>query len=382
MNSNTSHGIKKVVSIITTSALMLGSFGLALGAAAPSAFANMSSSPTTNSATVIMANNATLNGTNGDSAATDSSFWVSTSTFSTATPTLPAGVYSTPDLGAIAATTSFSALLSSVSGLPAVMPDTTYYYAAWSYSGGMWHPGTIMQFTTAAHATSSAPVITSVSPSTGTIEGGTSVTIAGSGFTGATAVDFGSLPATGLIVNSDSSITVQSPATSTPGIVDISVMTPMGTSTSSAADHYTYQIGGTVTGGVIPGGVLSVDSIVPVHTSGTADGTYADGWSYIFNITVPTTEPNLSMKFSDWLDANSDLLPVAGNMRISSAQASDSAPVTITAANTYSSPALDMVGSVSTSTPGLHVQVLVEVKIPLTTINGSYTTNYGVQTLP
>jgi hypothetical protein len=159
-------------------------------------------------------------------------------------------------------------------------------------------------------------------------------------------------------------------------------MTPLGTSTASVSDQFTYAIGGTVTGGVIPGGVLSVNSITPVITTGTADGTYADGWSYLFNITVPTTEPNLSMQFSNWLDANSDSIPVAGNMQISSAQATNSAPVTITAANTYSSPALDMVGSVSTSTPGLHVQVLVQTKIPLSTVNGSYTTTYGVQTLP
>ena len=120
-----------------------------------------------------------------------------------------------------------------------------------------------------------------------------------------------------------------------------------------------------------------------VKTSGIADGTFADGWSYIFNITVPTTEPNLSMQFSDWLGANSATLPTAGDMQISSAQAVNAAPVfLLSAANTYSSPALDMVGSISTSTPGLHVQVLVQVNTPLNTVNGSYTTNYGVQTLP
>jgi hypothetical protein len=128
--------------------------------------------------------------------------------------------------------------------------------------------------------------------------------------------------------------------------------------------------------------VLSVTSITPVNTTGSADNTFADGWSYLFNITVPTTEPNLSMQFSDWLGANSTTLPAAGNIQISSAQATSAAPVLISAANSYSSPALDMVGSISTSTPGLHVQVLVQVKIPLNTVNGSYTTNYGVQTLP
>ncbi len=41
-----------------------------------------------------------------------------------------------------------------------------------------------------------------------------------------------------------------------------------------------------------------------------------------------------------------------------------------------------MTGDLSTTTPGLQVQVLVQVKIPLNTDNASYTTDYGVQTLP
>jgi hypothetical protein len=40
----------------------------------------------------------------------------------------------------------------------------------------------------------------------------------------------------------------------------VTVTTPLGTSATSTADHFTYAIGGTVTGGVIPGGVLSVTS--------------------------------------------------------------------------------------------------------------------------
>jgi len=339
-------------------------------------------SVSTLAATGITSTNATLNGLNGSAAATGSSFWVSTSTFSTAVPVLPAGVFSTADQGAVAATTSFSALLSSVTGLPAVTASTTYYFAAWTNVGGTWIPGAIMHFTTSGSATPVTPAVTLVAPATGSIAGGTSVTLTGVGFTGATSVLFGSTPATGVVINSDSSITAIAPATTTAGIVDVTVTTPIGTSAVGTADQFTYLIGGTVTGGVIPGGVLNVVSITPVNTSGIADGTFADGWSYLFNITVPTTEPNLSMQFSDWLGANSTTLPAAGDMQISSAQAVNAAPVVISAANTYSSPALDMVGSVSTSTPGLHVQVLVQVKIPLNTVNGSYTTDYGVQTLP
>ncbi len=57
-----------------------------------------------------------------------------------------------------------------------------------------------------------APTVTAVSPNTGPTAGGTGVTITGTGFTGATAVDFGANAATGVTVNSDTSITATSPA--------------------------------------------------------------------------------------------------------------------------------------------------------------------------
>jgi hypothetical protein len=344
--------------------------------------------PTTLPASAITSSDATLNGMNGSTAASDSSFWVSTSTFATpadGTP-FPAGVYSTPSLGVQGANGAFSAQLSSVTGLPTVTPGTTYYYAAWTNVGGTWSAGAVVPFMTLATTSPAAPVVSSISTSTGTTAGGTVVTITGTGFTGETAVDFGTTSATNIIVNNDSSITATSPATTTPGVVDVTVTTPLGTSATSSADQFTYvtpgtgTIGGTVTQGTIPGGTLDVTSITPVITTGDADGTYADGWSYLFDITVPTSQPNLSMDFANWTGAGT--IAAGGNMQISSAQATNTAPVAITAANTYSSPALDMVGNMSTSTPGLHVQVLVQVQIPINTVDGSYTTDYGVQTLP
>lgn len=365
----------KPLAFLASLALVVSAFSFAVGAA-PSAFA--ATAPTTNAATSVTSSGATLNGTNGDTAATDSSFWVSTSTFSTASSTIPAGVHSTPNLGPINAATLFSAPLTSAAGLPAVTANTTYYYAAWVMVGGTWSPGAVLQFTTAStSATSTAPTVTSLSPTSGTTAGGTSVTITGTGFTGATGVSFGGAPATMTATTSATSITVTSPATTTAGTVDVTVTTPLGTSATSSAARYTYQVVGTQ-----PGGTLAVTSITPVKTTATADGTYENGWSYLFNVIIPTSESNLSMLFSDWLNGSSSTLPVAGNMRISSAQADNPNPVTITAANTYSSPALHIVGNTSTTTPGLHAQVLVEVKVPVNTVNGTYTTNYGIQTLP
>lgn len=92
--------------------------------------------PTTVDATGVTSLDATLNGTNGQLAATEHSFWVSLDTFATDSPSIPSGVYSTPVLGPLSADEDFSAALSSLttsgvpSNMPAITPDTDYYFAA------------------------------------------------------------------------------------------------------------------------------------------------------------------------------------------------------------------------------------------------------------
>jgi hypothetical protein len=83
------------------------------------------------------------------------------------------------------------------------------------------------------------PTVTGIIPQTGTAAGGTVVTITGTGFTGATAVTFGSTPAIDVTVFSDSSITATAPV-GTAGTVDVTVTAPGGTSAISTADKYTY----------------------------------------------------------------------------------------------------------------------------------------------
>ena len=86
------------------------------------------------------------------------------------------------------------------------------------------------------------PAITSLVPATGPMAGGTTVTITGTGFTGATAVMFGALPATSFTVDSGTSITATSPAGGSTVALTIGVIvtTPAGTSAPTAADHYAY----------------------------------------------------------------------------------------------------------------------------------------------
>jgi len=126
---------------------------------------------------------------------------------------------------------------------------------------------------------------------------------------------------------------------------------------------------------------LHVDSIDAQKTTAIANDTYEDGWRYMFHITTPNDEENLAMRFSDWVSGNSTI-PVANNMRVSSAQASSTAAITLTGANTYSTPHMVMMTDLDPAMPGRQVEVLVEVKIPEGTANETYTTTYGVQTLP
>ena len=104
---------------------------------------------------------------------------------------------------------------------------------------------------------STGPAVTSLNPTGGSTLGGTSVVITGANFTGATAVKFGSTNATSFTINSATQITAVAPAGT--GTVDVTVTTPQGTSATSNADHFTYQLA-----------APTVTSVSP--TSGTRSG--------------------------------------------------------------------------------------------------------------
>jgi sugar lactone lactonase YvrE len=81
--------------------------------------------------------------------------------------------------------------------------------------------------------------VTSISPAKGPTAGGTTVTITGRAFSGATAVDFGERLATSFTVNSDTQITAVSPP-GAPGDVDVRVITPLSVSRPVPADRFRY----------------------------------------------------------------------------------------------------------------------------------------------
>ncbi|MFI2279871.1 beta strand repeat-containing protein [Nocardia beijingensis] len=86
------------------------------------------------------------------------------------------------------------------------------------------------------------PALNSITPNQGSTAGGTTVTLNGSGFTGATAVSFGSTPAASFTVVSDTQITAVTPPGT--GIVPVTVTGPGGT---SGAVPYIYVVVPTIT---------------------------------------------------------------------------------------------------------------------------------------
>jgi hypothetical protein len=93
----------------------------------------------------------------------------------------------------------------------------------------------------ADHFTYLAPAVTKIVPNGGATGGGTSVTITGLFFSGATGVQFGGNAAATYHVVSATTITAVSPP-GAPGTVDVQVTTPSATTTATAADHFTYRL--------------------------------------------------------------------------------------------------------------------------------------------
>jgi hypothetical protein len=91
--------------------------------------------------------------------------------------------------------------------------------------------------TAADQFTYGLPAVIEVFPASGPTEGGTRVTIIGTGLGGATSVIFGGTEAT-FTAASDTQITAISPPGN--GTVDIIVITPAGASAATVADQFDY----------------------------------------------------------------------------------------------------------------------------------------------
>lgn len=99
------------------------------------------------------------------------------------------------------------------------------------------------------------PKIVSVTPGSGSSNGGTAITIDGWNLAGTTAVTVGDGAATNVAVVDPKRVTATTPA-GTPGTVSVSVTTPLGT--ANAPDAFTYILGSPTITAVVPAGGATV----------------------------------------------------------------------------------------------------------------------------
>ena len=135
-----------------------------------------------------------------------------------------------------------------------------------------------------------APALTSVTPNTGSTAGGTSVTIAGSGLTGATAVTFGGDPAQSFTVDSDGVITATTPPHAA-GMVDVEVTTPGGSATLADGFEFIDVPAPTITGiaptsGPVAGGTMV--TITGTDLTGASGVTFGGTPAQSFTVDSPT----------------------------------------------------------------------------------------------
>jgi len=112
-----------------------------------------------------------------------------------------------------------------------------------------------------------APTITGISPTSGPLAGGTTVTITGTNLTGATSVKFGTTAAV-ITTNTATSLVVTSPVRTTAGAVDIEVITPGGTVETSSAQRFTYLALPTITRVEPSAGPLAGGNTVTISGTG------------------------------------------------------------------------------------------------------------------
>ncbi len=147
-------------------------------------------------------------------------------------------------------------------------PVTDPTFSAFDANGNEIYNASNSAFLALAPTFVPAPRVTAVSAITGPAGGGTSVTITGTGFTGATDVSFGGVSAA-FVVDSDTSISSVAPAAPA-GTVDVIVTSAGGASAASPADQFTFVAAATVTGVVPNSGPISGGTTVTITGSGMA----------------------------------------------------------------------------------------------------------------
>ncbi|MDQ6967160.1 MAG: autotransporter domain-containing protein [Mariprofundaceae bacterium] len=174
-----------------------------------------------------------------------------------------------------------------------------------------------------AYAAAIAPptiTITSITPSSGPVAGGTNVTITGTNFTGAPAVTIGGAAATGVVVVNATSITATTPV-GTAGARDVAVTTQVGTATNMGLFTYVSSnsnpaLDSSVQGQIV-GQVLSIQHFVNAQNRSLSSrlqrlhSGFITGSSSSSRLMTPTTIQEALYALEPYLLAsNSSELPV------------------------------------------------------------------------
>lgn len=125
---------------------------------------------------------------------------------------------------------------------------------------------------------------------------------------------------------------------------------------------------------------LAVDAPYMIKSTGTADNTYTNGWEWVMRVTLPTDKTDFALKFANWTSGSNTLL-AADNMEYYSEQIAEgtgsaATPVAITAVNTYPT-AINITTDVDATRAGIQTDIHVKVRIPTSTVAGSYSTTYS-----
>lgn len=122
------------------------------------------------------------------------------------------------------------------------------------------------------YAASAAPMIATVSPTTGPLAGGTTITITGTGFLAGATVAVGATAATNVVVVSATSITAKTPAKTAVGAVSVKVTNTDAQSVTLASPAFTYVGPPKLTDVTPASGSVGGGTVVKITGSGFATG--------------------------------------------------------------------------------------------------------------
>ena len=246
--------------------------------------------------------------------------------------------------------------------------------------------------------TTIAPTLISITPNTGTISGGTSVVITGTGFTPSTTVTIGGVAATSVTVSSASSLTAVTPAYVSGSLIK-NVVVNNGNSTATLTGGFTYiasaptllsiaPVSGTTAGGTsitltgtgfIPGTTVTIGGVAATNITVINTNTItATTPAYVSGALVQTVAVNNGIGSASLLNAftyiasTPTIIAIVPNTGTSSGGTS----VTISGSNFIPGSSVTIGGQAATSVIPVNASTITAVTPAY--VSGSLTVNVAV----